>query len=96
MMVELVTLRVSVTVPSSKVEYPAVARRARGGPSPFRTTRLKHIGLDGVPVHEYHRADLLCADEIAGPAIIREATSTTFVPAGRAMTVGALGELEIK
>jgi len=41
----------------------------------------------------YDRLKLHRADQIAGPAIIEEPTSTTILHTGDAMTVGEYGEL---
>ena len=92
--VEGVTYRVQIVVPSDKVEYPVL---------PARTTELRpsgrvalhHLVEGGLEATTYERDDLAPGDVIDGPAIVGEATSTTFVPPGRTCTVGPYGELHI-
>lgn len=93
--VQAITYRVELVVPSDKVTYPEVATRAAEEQLPTSTQTLRHLYGAEVQATVVQRADLRRGDEIAGPAIIREQTSTTFVPDGRAVTVGAFGELYI-
>jgi N-methylhydantoinase A len=93
--VKAVTYRVELVVKSDKVSYPELQRRSSEDRLATRTQTLRYIYGADEPAAEVQRADLLCADEINGPAIIREATSTTFVPTGRAAIVGSYGELYI-
>jgi N-methylhydantoinase A len=93
--VEGVTYRVQVLVPSEKVRYPAL--RARSGPAVEPTGRaaIRHLYEVETTALSYERDALAAGDVIAGPAIVHEELSTTFVPAGRHATVGDHGELVI-
>jgi N-methylhydantoinase A len=96
--VQGVTYRVQVIVPIDKVSYPPVEQRYGGGPEAQDATTLRYLG-DGngeIEAAEYDRASLLQGDEIAGPAIIRERLSTTFVGAEQRATIGSLGEIVIE
>ncbi len=93
--VKAVTYRVELVVKSDKVAYPELPRRSAEKPLSTRTQVLRHIYGADEAAAEVRRDDLLWGDEIAGPAVIREATSTTFVPAGRTATVGSYGELYV-
>jgi len=95
MAVEGVTYRVQAVVPVEKVDYPRLERRAAGAPEPTGATTLRHIVGEPVEAPEYQRETLLAGDEIAGPAIVREALATTYVCAGQTALVGDRGELTI-
>jgi N-methylhydantoinase A len=93
--VKAVTYRVELVVKSDKVAYPELPRRSSADRLATNTQTLRYVNGPDEPAAEVQRADLLCGDEITGPAIIREATSTTFVPTGRTALVGSYGELYI-
>jgi N-methylhydantoinase A len=94
--VEGVIYRVQVIVPSEKVRYDELATRPGGGrPEPSGTVTLSHLYGASTEATCYERADLGRDDIVAGPSIIREETSTTFVPPGRQATVGGRGEIVI-
>lgn len=44
---------------------------------------------------EYERDQLRAGDLVRGPAIVREALSTTWLPPAHRLTVGSRGELVI-
>ncbi len=92
--VEGVTYRVQIIVPSEKIEYAEIPRR-EGQLRPSGRVGLQHLDGGNLEALTYDRTDLARSDVIAGPAIIREEMSTTFIPAGRTGTVGTYGELEI-
>lgn len=95
--VQGVTYRVQAVVPSAKVEYPQLAERDSGSTlEPSRTIEIRYLTDQPVQAGEYHRHDLLAGDQIAGPAVIREPLSTTFVVPNQVATVGAHGELRIR
>lgn len=96
MPVQGVTYRVETIVPTNKVEYPKVPQRVAGRPMPVKTIELQYLGDESFVASEYRRADLRCGDEIAGPAIIREESSTTFMLPKQVMSVGEYGELYIR
>lgn len=96
MPVEVVSLRLQAVVPAPKVTYPELPTRPVGEAPPVaRQITLRHLYAGETTADELQRADLLAGDVVEGPAIIREAMSTTFVPAGHRATVGRLGEIEI-
>ena len=92
--VQAVTFRIEVQVPSTKVEYPKL-EPASGDAVARATILIRHLYGDTAAAGKYDRTDLLAGHRIAGPAVIREQTSTTFVPAGRTATVGEFGEIAI-
>jgi N-methylhydantoinase A len=92
--VEAVTFRVQAIQPAEKLAY----REVEPGtvtPRPSGEIVLEHLYDAPCPAFEYRRQDLGRGDEIHGPAVIREPTSTTVVPAGRAATFGTFGEITI-
>jgi N-methylhydantoinase A len=93
--IEVVSLRTNAVLPASKVDYPEVPVRPSGGRPQGRAIQLQYLDGESREAIEYHREDLLAGDQIAGPVVVREAMSTTFVPAGRAASVGRWGELVI-
>jgi N-methylhydantoinase A len=95
--VQGVTYRVEAVIPTEKVEYPRVGDRDSGsGPQIRRHVTIEYLQEQPLLAAEYERADLRQGDEIAGPAVIREALSTTFMLPGQTMRVGAYGELRIR
>jgi N-methylhydantoinase A len=94
--VQAVTFRVQVVVEQERLDFPVLPERAEGTPTPVALGVLRHLYEGEVPCPEYRREDLLAGDEIVGPAVVREAMSTTFVPARRTLTVGGRGELVIE
>jgi N-methylhydantoinase A len=96
--VEGLTFRVEVVSATEKVAYPVLPARPAGMPPPVGGVgRIRHLydDGDGVEAATYERSGLTPGDRIDGPAIVREPTSTTFVPPGRALDVGDRGELVI-
>ena len=93
--VELVTLYLDLRAPAAAVSYGGVdpgdgdPARARAG------TRAVYVderrGRADVPVNE--RALLCAGDRIAGPCVVEERTSTTYIHPGWAARVDALGNL---
>jgi N-methylhydantoinase A len=57
---------------------------------------LHYLASQPIAAAEYRREELLYGDVIAGPAIIREAASTTFMLPQQVMAVGEYGELRIR
>jgi N-methylhydantoinase A len=92
--VEGVTYRVQVILPAAKVTYPRAEPGAR--PEPIGETVLRHLYDAPTPALEYDRETLGVGAVVAGPAVIREEMSTTFVPAGRRATVGVHRELIVE
>ncbi len=94
--VQAVTFRIEITVPQERIELPRLERRDGGdGPEPISTGTLRHLYDEDLTCPEFSRDDLLAGDVIDGPALVREAMSTTFVPPGRTLAVGDRGHLVI-
>jgi N-methylhydantoinase A len=94
--VQGVTYRVETVVPTAKVDYPKIPAREDGAPENIRTIEIRYLKDRPISANEYRRSDLLAGDVIQGPAIIREAASTTFMLPDQVMTVGEYGELYIR
>ncbi|MFZ2175446.1 MAG: hydantoinase/oxoprolinase family protein, partial [Rhodococcus sp. (in: high G+C Gram-positive bacteria)] len=94
--VQAATFRVQAVVPTPKVEYPVLDSRTSGGPVPTGTTTIKYLAPDDLQANVYERSTLMAGDVIDGPAVIREALSTTFVVPNQQATVGKYGELRIR
>jgi len=94
--VQGVTYRVEAMIQAEKVRYTALAPRAHGTVLlPKRLIEIRYLSENPTTAGEYHRNDLAAGDVIAGPAVIREALSTTFILGGQQLTVGTYGELRI-
>ncbi|HTX07880.1 MAG TPA: hydantoinase/oxoprolinase family protein [Solirubrobacteraceae bacterium] len=96
MPVEAVTYRVELIAPTAKVEYPSLPRGEEAPVEPERTIELRFLDAADRLTGEYERERLRAGNIVIGPAVIREPTSTTHVPAGRRATVGTYGELVIE
>jgi N-methylhydantoinase A len=96
MPVQGVTYRVEAVLPAQKVKYPKLPRRDGAALQPTRRIELKYLADTPIPALEYQRADLRWGDEIAGPAVIREPLSTTFMLPNQVLTVGEYGEMHIR
>jgi N-methylhydantoinase A len=95
--VQGVSYRVELVAPAEKIEYAASdVAGARPGPGPKRTVALRYLEDEPLLAGEYAREDLPVGAQVAGPAIVREALSTTFVYPGQTATVGRFGELVIE
>ena len=91
--VEIVTLRVQAVVRS---EHPRVkAKRERQGDG-ARARLASHRVFDGGrwrAASLYERSHLVSGDRIAGPAVIAELSSTTYLPPGWSATVDGFDNL---
>jgi N-methylhydantoinase A len=94
--VEGVTYRVQATVAGDKVSFPTLPERSSGSAQPVGSATISHIYDAPVEADVYERHDLLSGDRIAGPAIIREALSTTYLGPDQVATVGWHGEISIE
>ncbi len=92
--VEGVTYRVEVVVPAEKVRYEAAPRRGTTARE-AGTVTLRHLYDSPTEAAVYDRESLESGQQVPGPAVIREANSTTFVPPGRSATVGDHRELVV-
>jgi N-methylhydantoinase A len=93
--VQTVTFRVQLVVPTKKVVYEKVAR-GNGRDEPVPSKERSRSGAPGETMREYERDALTAGQTILGPAVIREALSTTALPLGRTLTVGDFGHLVIE
>jgi N-methylhydantoinase A len=87
--VELVNARAHVIGATSK---PALAASGGDGARPRGTRRVRHDGAH----HEatvYERAELAPGATVAGPAIVVQYDTTTFLPPGHRLEVDAVGNL---
>jgi N-methylhydantoinase A len=94
--VQGVSYRVELIVPSEKVEYaPRDMAGVRPRPRPERTVELRYLGDEPLQAGEYVREALPAGSEVSGPAVIREALSTTLVCPGQVARIGRFGEIQI-
>ena len=103
--VQGVTYRVQLVVPVDKVEYDGLRSGGSGAavtsaqaqpPDPQRMLKLRYVEDELLDAPEYEREALAPGMRLAGPAIIREGLSTTFLCAGQRAEVGRLGEISIE
>lgn len=93
--VEAVTFRVQMNAHAEKLHFPQLSRRSGGEPEPISMAPIRHLYGDRVDAPAFARDRLLAGDVLTGPAVVREAVSTTFVAPGQTLTVGSLGEMVI-
>lgn len=96
MPVQGVSFRVSARIETPKVTYREAPRRTTGTTLEGLPVTLRYLYGEDVTATAYRRADLCVGDEFAGPAVIREDTSTTFIPRGQVGRLGLLGEIRIR
>jgi N-methylhydantoinase A len=75
---------------------PADGDATPADPRPTRTLQLQYLETEPFDAPEYEREALAPGMRLAGPAIIREGLSTTFLYAGQRAEVGRLGEISIE
>lgn len=91
--IELVAVRLSAT---GVVEAPTLPEVAPGSGTPApRSERMVYRDGARTAYRVFHRDDFGHRDEITGPAIINEHTSTTVLHPGDSAVIGALGEIVI-
>lgn len=94
--VQGVTYRVHAVVPTDKVHYDRLAPRHNASLKSNGTTILRYLS-DAEQLAQIYARDALCAgDEIAGPAIISEPLSTTYVTQHQIARIGSYGEISIE
>ena len=93
--VEGVTYRVELITQVDKVDYPELAKSDQV-PVAAGTTRIALREPEWLEASVFDRTTLRAGDEISGPAIIREALSTTLVCPGQIATVGTIGQIVIE
>ena len=99
--VQGVTYRVQLVVPVDKVSYDQLEYGGDGAvtvtaPRPTRTLKLDYLEAEPFDAPEYQREALAPGMRLVGPAVIREALSTTFLTAGQRAEIGRLGEISIE
>jgi N-methylhydantoinase A len=94
--VQGVTYRVELVVGADKLEYHPRELVAAPTIAADRTLELRHLADEPVRAAEYEREQLPVGAIVGGPAIIREALSTTVVMPGQVAAVGRFGEIVIE
>jgi N-methylhydantoinase A len=94
--VQGVTYRVELVVGADKLEYRPRELVAAPTIEADRTLELRHLADEPVRAAEYAREQLAVGAMVRGPAIVREALSTTVVMPGQVAEVGRFGELVIE
>ena len=84
-----------VVVPAEKVEYTPVPAVAPFPATPSGTTTLRYLTDEPVQAQWFDRDSLTAGATVTGPAIIREALSTTFIAPGQSAEIGLVGEIVI-
>ena len=90
--VELVNLRLVGRIP---IETPAWTVAAGGSGRPSGQRRVTEAGAP-FACDVWQRGDLQPGTTIPGPAVIEEMSATTYLPGGWTLSVGALGELQLR
>ncbi|HWL02720.1 MAG TPA: hydantoinase/oxoprolinase family protein, partial [Microbacteriaceae bacterium] len=93
--VEGVTYRVEIIVPAEKVEYDLAPEVAPFPAAPEGTLTLSHVAAEPIQAEWFSRDALATGATIAGPAVIRESLSTTYIPPGQEAVIGRAGEIII-
>jgi N-methylhydantoinase A len=93
--VQGVTYRVQLVVPSDKVEY-SPADSEPFDVLPERSVELRYVTHCVLEAGEYTREALPVGGRVRGPAVIREALSTTYVCPSQVAEVGRFGEILIE
>ena len=94
--VQGVTYRLSAMVKTDKVNYVSLPSRESVPLRPVGTSVLRFVSDAEELAQIYAREDLRAGDGIPGPAIVREALSTTYITQNQTGYVGAYGEINIK
>ena len=94
--VQGVTYRLSAMVKTDKVNYVSLPTRESVPLRPVGTSVLRFVSDAEELAQIYAREDLRAGDGIPGPAIVREALSTTYITQNQTGYVGAYGEINIK
>jgi N-methylhydantoinase A len=87
---------VQLVVPADKIEHAPRERGDGTAPAPARTIELRHLADEPLAANEYEREHLPVGAVVRGPAVIREALSTTFVMPGQVAEIGRFGEIVIE
>ncbi len=93
--VQGVTYRLRAVVKTEKVHYPQLRKREGAALRSIGSSVLRYVADQEEIAQIYHRDDLCAGDSITGPAIIREALSTTYITRDQLGVVGSYGEIII-
>ncbi len=94
--VQGVTYRLRAVVKTDKVTYPLLPPREGAALRSIGTSVLHFVADAEELAQIYQREDLRAGDEIKGPAIVREALSTTYITQKQTGRVGRYGEINIQ
>ncbi|MDA0823825.1 MAG: hydantoinase/oxoprolinase family protein [Proteobacteria bacterium] len=94
--VQGVTYRVHAVVPTVKVNYRRVPARTSEPLKSSGTSVLRYLADADQLAQIYDRESLCAGDKIAGPAIVREALSTTYITQNQVAQIGTYGEISIE
>ncbi|MGR8947970.1 MAG: hydantoinase/oxoprolinase family protein [Gammaproteobacteria bacterium] len=94
--VQGVTYRLSAMVDTNKVTYSELPTRGDEPLKSIGSSVLRYVSDAEQLAQIYAREDLCGGDEIAGPAIVREALSTTYITQNQVGIVGTFGEIKIQ
>jgi N-methylhydantoinase A len=94
--VQGVTYRVHALVPTEKVNYVKLPERQGEPLRGIDTTVVRYLADAEQLAQVYSRSSLRAGDEVRGPAIIREALSTTYITQNQIGRVGIFGEINIE
>ncbi|MGB1884009.1 MAG: hydantoinase/oxoprolinase family protein [Gammaproteobacteria bacterium] len=94
--VQGVTYRLRAVAQTDKVEYSVLPERSAAALRPVGTSVLRYVSDAEELAQIYDREQLCAGDEINGPAIVREALSTTYITQNQTGVVGRYGEIVIR
>ena len=94
--VQGVTYRLRAVVVTEKVTYSELGVRTDQDLRPIGTSVLRYVSDAEELAQVYAREDLRAGDVVRGPAIVREALSTTYITQNQIGTVGRFGEIAIR
>jgi len=94
--VQGVTYRLRAVVKTEKVTYPELPIRDGAPLRPVGTSALRYVADAEQLAQIYRREDLRAGDEVRGPAIVREALSTTYITQKQIGRVGRFAEIHIQ
>lgn len=93
--VQGVTYRLRAVLDTDKLTYERLPARTEGSARASGTSVLRYLADTEELAQVYQRDALLAGDVIHGPAIVREALSTTYITQNQTGTVGPFGEIVI-
>ena len=94
--VQGVTYRLRAVAQTDKVDYSVLPERGAAALRPIGTSVLRYVSDAEELAQIYDREQLCAGDKINGPAIVREALSTTYITQNQTGVVGRYGEIVIR